>query len=399
MNHFKYSIPTEAFFGKGSIDIIPTEIKKYGQRVLFLYGGSSIKKIGLYDKIQRNFEDNAIYHMELSGVEANPKLSKVMEGIALIKENQLDFILAVGGGSVIDCGKAISAGVFYEGDPWDFCIGKAIVEKTLPVGAVVTIAATGSEMNGNAIITNEKLKRKLPAKSPLMKPRFAVLDPTLTYSVSKYQTAAGVADIISHVMEQYFSRTEGTFLQDRLCEAVIKTCIKYGPIALKDPENYEARANLMWASTLGLNESLGYGKVGDWAVHSIEHEISAEYDITHGVGLAILIPSWMRWVLDASTVDKLYEYAVNVWQVDKADKFEGALQGIEKTEVFFQSLGLPKSLSELGIGDGHFEKMAVNALNFRQVGNFKKLSKEDIVSILQDAHNGCASVPINMDRE
>ncbi|WP_461206507.1 iron-containing alcohol dehydrogenase [Clostridium sp. DL1XJH146] len=383
MKNFNYSIPTEAFFGEGQVEVLPEKIKKYGSKVLLVYGGGSIKKIGLYSKIVKLFEDNNIYFEELSGVKANPLVSKVEEGIRIVREKKLDFILAVGGGSVIDSSKLIAAGNYYEGSPWDFCIGKAIIEKALPVGVVLTLAATGTEMNGNAVLSKEDEKRKLPAKSPLIKPKFAVLDPTLTYSVSKYQTAAGTIDIISHVFEQYFSPTKGTYLQDRMAEAIIKTCIHYAPIALNEQDNYEARANLMWSSTLALNELLSYGKITDWAVHSIEHEISGEYDITHGVGLAILIPNWMEYVLGYNTIDKFYEYAVNVWGISYEDKYKAANEAIAKTREFFVSLGVEKNLKELGIDDSEFEKIARNAVDYRQVGNFVVLDKKDIVEILK----------------
>ncbi len=383
MLNFKYSIPTEAFFGEGQVEVLPENIKKYGSKVLLVYGGGSIKRIGLYSKIVKLFEDNNIYFEELSGVKANPLVSKVEEGIRIVREKNLDFILAVGGGSVVDSSKMIAAGTFYEESPWDFCIGKTRIEKALPVGVVLTLAATGTEMNGNAVLSKEDEKRKLPVKSLFLKPKFAVLDPTLTYSVSKYQTAAGTIDIISHAFEQYFSPTKGTFLQDRMAESIIKTCIHYGPIALKEQDNYEARSNLMWSSTLALNELLSYGKITDWAVHSIEHEISGEYDITHGVGLAVLIPNWMEYVLGYNTIDKFYDYAVNVWGISDKDKYKAVNEAIAKTKDFFVSLGVEKSLGELGIDDSQFEKIAQNAVDYRQVGNFVVLDKKDIVEILK----------------
>lgn len=385
MLNFNYSIPTEVFFGENQIDLLASQIKKYGSRVLLVYGGGSIKKIGVYDRVISILQENNIYFKEISGVKPNPRVSKAEEGIEILKKYDLNFILAVGGGSVIDSAKSMAAGYYYGGSPWDFCIAKANIEKALPIGTVLTLAATGSEMNGNTVLTNEKEMRKLPCKSPLIKPKFSILDPTFTYSVSKYQTASGVVDIISHVFEQYFSPTKDSYIQDRLAEAVIKTCIYNGPLAINEPDNYEARANLMWASSLALNELLGYGKVYDWAVHTIEHELSAEYDITHGVGLAILTPNWMKYILNEKTVAKFAQYAKNIWDINGEDKFSVAKEGIEKTREFFQSLQIPSKLSELGIDDTKFEKLAKDAVGFRKVGNFENLIEEDIVSIYKQS--------------
>ncbi|MCY6959746.1 iron-containing alcohol dehydrogenase [Clostridium brassicae] len=382
MLKFSYSIPTNVHFGKGRIKVLAKEIKKYGSKVLLTYGGGSIKRNGLYDSIVEIFNENDISFCELNGIDPNPRLTSVNEGIKICKENNIDFILAVGGGSVIDCSKIIAAGYHYEGDPWDFFIGKARIKQALPIGTILTLAATGSEMNGNAVISNMETEEKLGTFGESLKPKFSILDPTYTMTVPVKQTAAGTADIMSHVFEQYFSPTEGAFLQDRLAEAVLKTCIEYGPIAIKNPENYEARANLMWSSSIALNGLLTYGKITDWATHGMEHELSAIYDITHGIGLAILTPNWMEHVLDNGTVDKFVEYGVNVWGISlEEDKYSVARKAIEKTREFFKGLGIPMTLKEVGINEERLQEMAEKATKFRPLGGFKKLDKNDVLEI------------------
>lgn len=382
MLNFNYSIPTNIYFGKGKMDSLPKLIKQYGSKILLTYGGGSIKSNGIYDKVVNLLKENNIEYFELGGVDPNPRITTVRVGIKICKENNVDFILALGGGSVIDCSKTIAAGCYYDGDPWDFFVGKARIKNALPLGTVVTLAATGSEMNGNAVISNTETEEKLLTYGEALKPKFSILDPVNTFTVPKTQTAAGTADIMSHIFEQYFSTTEGAYIQDRMAEALLKTCIKYGPIAIKEPENYEARANLMWASTLALNNLLTYGKVTDWATHGMEHELSAIYDITHGVGLAILTPNWMTYVLDDTTLEKFVEYGVNVWDIDRAkEKLLIAKEAIEKTKEFLISLGIPSTLTEVGIGEDKLREMAVKATKRGPQGNFKKLYEEDVLKI------------------
>jgi alcohol dehydrogenase YqhD (iron-dependent ADH family) len=384
--NFNYSIPTEIFFGKGSISILGKQLKRYGAKVLVVYGGGSIKKNGIYDLAIKLIKESKIKFWELSGVEPNPKISSVRQGVKICRDNRIDCILAIGGGSVIDCSKAIAAGYYYGGDPWDIVTDPSKIKKALPVASILTLAATGSEMDIFAVITNEETKEKLGTKSSYMAPRFSILDPTYTFTVSKNQTAAGTADIMSHIMENYFNNTEGAYVQDRLAEALLKTCIKYGPIALEKPDDYDARANLMWTSSLAINGLLDYGKVKGWSVHGMEHELSAFYDITHGVGLAILTPYWMEYVLDNNTVDKFVEYGINIWSIDKnKDKFTIAHESIEKTREFFNSLGLPARLKEVGIDEENFEKMAEGATRHGKLGEFKPLSKQDVINIYKSA--------------
>ena len=384
MKNFVLSMPTTILFGKGQMEKLGGEIKKYGSRVLLVYGGGSIKKSGLYDKVIGALKDNGIFFKELSGVQPNPRISSVRAGAALCREHQLDFVLAVGGGSIIDCSKVIAAAVFYDGDPWDFCLRKAPVTQALPLGTILTLAATGSEMNNGAVISNEETEEKLPVMHPAMTPRFSILDPENTFSVPASQTAAGTADIYSHVLEQYFGSVRSAFVTDAMSEAILATCIQYGPVAVAQPENYEARANLMWAGTIGLNGLLNRGKTpGDWATHMIEHEVSALYDLTHGVGLAIITPHWMQHVLSEDNVALFARYARNVWKVEAASDWEAAKAGIEKTRGFFTSLGIPGKLEQVGIDGSRLEEMAEKAVRFGPLGDLKKLEKEDVLAILQ----------------
>ncbi|QBD84146.1 iron-containing alcohol dehydrogenase [Clostridium tetani] len=382
MLNFNYSIPTKIFFGKGQIEILGKEIKKYGNKVLIVYGGGSIKKNGVYDEIVNIFKDNNINFWELSGVEPNPRITTVRKGIKVCKENDIDFILAVGGGSSIDCSKVIAAGYYYKGDPWDIVLNSSKIENAIPLGTILTLSATGSEMNAGAVITNLETNEKLGTHHPSMAPKFSILDPSYTFTVPKKHTAAGIADIMSHTFENYFSKTKEAYLQNRMAESILKTCIEYGKVAMEEPENYEARANLMWASSLAINGILSYGKETKWSVHPIEHELSAFYDITHGIGLAILTPYWMEYVLDDSTLDNFVEYGVNVWNInDKEDKYNIANKSIEKTREYFVSLGIPSTLKEVGIEEEKLEEMAKAATRRGAVGGFRPLKEEDVLKI------------------
>lgn len=374
-------MPTEIFFGKDQIEVLGKRLKNENVRsVLLVYGKGSIKRSGLYDRIISQLAENSIKVTELPGIDPNPRISSVAKGAALCRENNVDFIIAAGAGSVIDCSKAIAAARYYSGDPWDFFIRRTSIKKALPICAILTLAATGSEMNGGCVLTNEKTMEKLPTGSFKLKPRFSILDPTYTFSVPKEQTAAGIADITSHVFEQYFSYPDAA-LQDHMSEAVLKTVIENAPVVLEKPDDYEARANIMWAGTIALNDLLELGKEGDWATHLIEHELSAKYDITHGVGLAILTPNWMRYVLDKNNCYKFAAYGRNVWNITEKDDMKAALQAIEKTADFFKSLGLPQKLSTIGIDDSKFDEMAASALKNSRIGTFKELNKEDIIEI------------------
>lgn len=382
MLNFNYLIPTEILFGKDQINNLESKIEDYN-RILFAWGGGSIKKNGIYEKVIDALKNKAYF--ELSGIRPNPRLSSVIKGIKICTENNVDFILAVGGGSVIDCSKAIAAGVYYKDDVWDLFMRKARVEKALPTGTVLTLAATASEINASAVINNEETQQKLSITSNLLRPKFSILDPTYTMTVPRRHTAAGIVDIMSHVFEQYFDTTKGAYLQDRLAEGILKTCINYGPIVLENPDDYEARANVMWAGSLALSGLLSFGKKGDFATHKIEHEVSAIYDLTHGIGMAILFPNWMKYVMHEN-IDKFVEFAHNVWNIPyKGKKTDIANLGIQKTRDFFSSLEMPKTFSQVNINDEKFEEMAAKAVYFGEIGNFKQLKKEDVLEILKQS--------------
>lgn len=386
MKNFSYSIPTKIFFGENQIEVLGDKIKEYGSRVLLTYGGGSIKKIGLYDKVVDILKNNNITFFELPGIEPNPRITSVRKGIDICRNNNVDLILAVGGGSTIDCSKVIAAGVNYEGDAWDIVVNPRKIKKVIPIASILTLSATGSEMDAGAVITNLETNEKLGTGHPDMAPRFSILDPTYTYTVPENQTAAGTADIMSHIFEVYFNNTEGAYVQNRMAEALIKTCINYGRMAMDNPENYEARANLMWASSLAINGLLSYGKETNWCVHPMEHELSAFYDITHGVGLAILTPHWMEYSLNDKTLDKFVEYGINVWGLNpNDDQKKIALSAIEKTKGFFKSLDIPSTLREVGIGEERLEQMAKQAVSRGVLGNFRPLDYNDVLNIYKAA--------------
>ena len=347
-----------------------------------VYGGGSIKRNGIYDEVKTLLSECKI--IELSGVDPNPRIETVREGVRLCKEHQIDVILAAGGGSVIDCAKVIGAGYYYDGDAWDLVVEPNKITKVLPIVTILTLAATGSEMNKNAVISNMAINEKLGTGSMNMIPQASILDPEYLYTLPAIQTAAGTADIMSHIFENYFKKEEDTFIQNKLAEGLLETCIKYCPIALKEPENYEARANLMWASTLALNGLVGAGKPGSWTCHPIEHELSAFYDITHGIGLAIVTPRWMRHILNEQTVGKFVAYAKNVWHLpETTDPFAYANAAIDATEEFFKNCGIPMTFSEIGINEEHFEVMAEKAVRIGGLGEaYVPLTKEDVMSIL-----------------
>lgn len=383
MENFIFRAPTHMYFGKGQIKHLPEILKEYGKNVLLTYGGGSIKKNGVYDKVLEVLSDFNI--IEFSGIEPNPRIGTVRRGAEICRQNKIDVILAVGGGSTIDCSKVIGAATFYEGDAWDLVKDSSKIGKVLPIVTILTISATGSEMNKGAVISNPETNEKLGTSSVNMYPKASILDPEYTYTLPAIQTSAGTADIMSHVIENYFKKTEGAFLQDKISEGILKTCIKYCPIALKEPKNYEARSNLMWASSLALNGLCGSGKEGSWSCHPIEHELSAFYDITHGVGLAIITPRWMRYILSDKTVDKFACYAINVWEFEnEEDKFALAKKGIDATEKFFKDCGIPMNLGKLGIDDLLLEKMSNAAVAHRDLKNaYVPLDAKDVYNILK----------------
>ena len=383
MNNFTFNIPTEIRFGKGQISCLPEELSKYGKRILLTYGGGSIIKSGLYYNVKNLLEEFEVY--ELGGIEPNPKLTSVEAGARLCKDNSIDVILAVGGGSVIDASKHIACAACYDGPAWDLMMDRSLIKKALPIAVVLTICATGSEMNSGGVITNESTKEKLEINSPLLYPRLSVCDPTYLYTLPSGQTAAGSVDILSHAMEQYFQSNDEAYITDVLTEGVMKTVIKYAPVAMESPEDYEARSNLMWASTVGLNHLLTVGKGGAWSVHMIEHVVSAYYDLTHGVGLAILTPAWMRYVLSDDNKKRFARFAREVFGVTEQDDMTAAKAGIDCIEQFFKSLDMPSTFSEVEIPSDQFEKMAEESIRTSSLSTraYVKLDKDDVLKILE----------------
>ncbi|MEG2092616.1 iron-containing alcohol dehydrogenase [Cetobacterium sp.] len=385
MKNFIYDIPTRVLFGNNQIPNVGLEVKKHAAKILLLYGKNSIKKNGLYDEVIKYLNQENIEIIELSGVDPNPRIETVRAGADLCRKHNLELVLAVGGGSTIDCAKAIAAQAKYHGDIWkDIYVEKkyANLKEALPVASILTLAATGSEMNGNSVISNMNENLKLGMGHYILRPVFSILDPTYTFSVNKYQTAAGVVDIMSHIFEQYFSPDKKGFLQSRIMEGLLKTVIHYGPIAFENPTDYEARANIMWASSLALNGLTSLGKEStDWATHQMEHELSAKYDITHGIGLGILTPYWMEYVLDKENVHRFVNYANNVWGIFGDDDFKVAQKAILKTREFFNSLEVPSTLVEVGIDSSKFEEMALGAVKNGPIGCMKKLEYRDVLEI------------------
>lgn len=383
MNNFTYSIPTKIHFGKGQISHLD-ELVESGKKVLLVYGGGSIKRAGIYDTAMSILKEAGLQVFELSGVEPNPKIESVRKGVDICKKEDIDMVLAIGGGSVIDCAKVVAAGACYDKDPWDLVIAPYRIKKALPIYSVLTLAATGSEMDKFAVISDMSKNEKWGTASEYLKPKMSILDPEYTFSVSKKQTAAGTADMISHTFENYFTNVEHADVQARFAEGLLKTFFHYGPIALEHPDNYDARANLMWAASMAINGLIENGAEVAWCVHPMEHELSAFYDITHGEGLAILTPHWMDFALNEKTAKKFAEYGRNVWGILIDNDMEAAKSAIAATRNFFQKMGLPQTLTEVGIDRKYFDIMAEKAANGCK-GSFVPLSKEEIISIFEAA--------------
>ncbi|WP_061811367.1 iron-containing alcohol dehydrogenase [Rossellomorea vietnamensis] len=384
MNDFTFYNPTKLIFGKGQVEQLKELVPQYGKKVLVVFGGGSIKRNGLYDQVMSVLKGIDSEVFELSGVEPNPRLSTVRRGVEIAKEKNIDFILAVGGGSVIDCTKAIAAGAKYDGDAWDLVTKKAFAKEALPFGTVLTLAATGSEMNAGSVITNWETNEKYGWGSPVTFPQFSILDPENTFTVPKDHTIYGMVDMMSHVFEQYFNNATNTPLQDRMCESVLKTVIETAPKLIDDLENYELRETILYSGTIALNGMLQMGYNGDWASHNIEHAVSAVYDIPHAGGLAILFPNWMKHNLKVNP-SRFAQMAERVFNVDPAGKSEEevALEGIEKLREFWSSLGAPTRLADYDIDDSQLDLMADKAMVNGEFGNFNKLNKDDVLAILR----------------
>lgn len=362
MENFTYYTPSKVHFGKGQIAKLAASLDQFGKRVLLVYGGKSIKTTGLYDTIMKILENGGFSVVELSGVEPNPKVTTAQRGVSLCHEHEVDVILTVGGGSVIDCAKGVAAGVFYDGDLWDIVIGKQPVVKALPIVAVTTMAGTATEMNPGAVISNPATKEKKSFVSEHVTPKIVIMDPEYLYTVPSRQKACGVADAMSHAMEAYFNHVPGTYFQGQVCLSVIKTMVKYGKKLLEDPKDYTANAEVMWASEWANNGLAIMGAPVTWSCHSLEHQLSAVYDVTHGEGLAVVTPAWMRYAMkNEKTWDKFVEFGVEVWNIDPTlDTQEILRLALENTEHFlFEDLKLPRTLREIGISDQEqFEFMA-----------------------------------------
>lgn len=383
MQNFDYMTPTRLIFGKESILKLPEVMAPLGKRVLLTYGGGSIKKLGLYDRVKELLKDFEIF--ELPGIQPNPKYNpSVLEGVRICKEQQVDVILAVGGGSVLDCSKAIAAGAKYDGDPWDLITYKVKAQAALPIVDILTLAATGSEYDCGGVISRTETNDKIGYVDPLLFPVCSILDPVYTFSVSKKQTAAGCADAMNHTIEQYFA-ADTTLLNDGFCESMLRSLMVNARKCLENPEDYTARAEMMLCCTYGCNGILSLGNSSSgWPCHGIEHALSAYYDITHGEGLAIITPRWMRHILCDNTVDRFVKYGINVFGIDASlSKQEIAEKAIDETYRFFESINIPMHLREVGIDDSRIDEMAHHiAVNEGLEHAYVSLTEKDIKKIL-----------------
>jgi len=380
-----YYNPTKLLFGKGQLNRLPKELKSF-DKVLLVYGGGSIKKNGVYDEVIALFKEAQIEWVELSGVEPNPRLGTVNKGIELCKEHDVDFVLAVGGGSVIDCVKAIVVGAKTEADVWDVICKKVRATDGLPYGSIVTIAGTGAELSLNAVITNWEKQDKRSFASSFSRAKFTIVDPSYTKTVPKRQTVYGIVDAMSHILEHYFHQATNTPIQDQFCESVLRTVIDVTPKLLTDLENETYRETIAFASTIALSDQLSMGLLGDWGTHHIDHALSAFYDIPHGGGMAILFPNWMRYVLTEENVPRFKQLAIRVLEIEEEDKtdMEIAEEGIDKLEDIWTSWGAPKRLSEYDIPSDDIDKVAKKTLEIvPNCGNYVALSEADVVHILE----------------
>lgn len=384
MQNFDYQTPTRLIFGKGVISNLPDVMSAFGKNILMTYGSGSIKKIGLYDKVKELLKGYEIY--ELSDIQPNPKYDpSVLDGVHICKEKNIDVILSVGGGSVLDCTKAIAAGAKYDGDPWDLISYKVKAEAALPIVDILTLAATGSEYDCGGVISRTETNDKIGYMDSLLYPVCSILDPEYTFTVSKKQTAAGCADAMNHIMEQYFTE-DTTLLNDGFCEAGLKSLMINARKCLENPNDYTARAEMMQVCTYGCNGIYALGNsASGWPCHGIEHALSAYYDITHGEGLAIITPRWMKHILNDRTLPRFVKYGVNVFGIDSSlDKYEIANKAIDDTYKFFESIGIPMHLKDVGIDDSRLSEMAHHiAVNEGLDDAYVPLSENDILDILK----------------
>lgn len=385
MDNFICHIPTKVYFGENQFCHLGEELKNFGSKVLLIYGGGSIKKNGIYEIITYEMKKEGIQIFELSGVKPNPRIDLVREGVRICKEENIDVLLAVGGGSVIDTAKYISAGACVDHDPWDFLSKNAPVDKVLPLVTILTISAAGSEMDNSAVLSDINTKDKIGKKHQLFYPKVSFLDPTFTYSVSEYQTACGSADIFCHILETYFTLEDNFAMLDGVMESLMKDVIRFAPIAMQEPESYEARANLMWISSWAINGFIKGYKTHSWSCHNMEHQLSGYYDITHGLGLAILTPRWLKYCLSEKTISRYVKFGVNVFNIDKTlPDNEIANLVIEKVSKFFyETLNLDDTFKKVGIDQSYFPEMAIKACKGSVLNSFIPLRKEDVLKIFE----------------
>lgn len=386
MDNFEFRNPTKIIFGRGSEAQVGAEAAAIARKVLLHFGGSSVKASGLLDRVKAALAAAGVAWTDLGGVRPNPRLSLVNEGVRLCKEQNLGLVLAVGGGSVIDSAKAIAMGAVTDGNVWDFFAGKGSPVAALPVGTVLTIPAAGSESSDGTVITNEAGWLKRGFGSPLIYPRFSILNPELAFTLPDFQVACGATDIMAHLMERYFTNVGHVAFTDRLLEATMKTIIAEAPKVMRHRHDYDAWAEFMWAGTIAHNNLLNTGRTGDWASHDIEHELSGIYDVAHGAGLAVIFPAWMKFVLKHD-VARFAQWAVRVWNVelDVFDLEATARAGIARMEAFFQSLGLATTLGGLGVTDDRYAEMADKGTDgdTRRLGNFVRLDRDAVEAVFR----------------
>ena len=386
MDNFEFCNPTKIVFGKGTEAQVGKEAAAYSKKILLHFGGGSIKSSGLYDRVTASLKAAGVEWVELGGVKPNPRLSLVHEGVKLCKAHGLGLVLAVGGGSVIDSAKAIAMGAVIDHDVWDFYMGKGAPTSALPVATILTLPAAGSESSTGTVITKEEGWLKRAVNSELIYPRFSILNPELAMTLPPFQVACGAMDISAHLMERYFTNVKNVSFTDRLIEGTLKTIMRQAPRILANPQDYDAWSEFMWAGTIAHNNLLNTGRIGDWASHDIEHEISGIYDVAHGAGLAVVFPAWMKHVLHHD-LDRFVQWAVRVWNVE-LDVFNPeavALEGIARMEAFFTSLGVGTRMKDLGITDDRIDEMAEKCTDgdTRTVGNFVKLDRAAVAKILR----------------